>query len=364
MKHVLTLLFFFLFAHLQYGQTSNCFDLSYDRDIEGTAGLGLLDEYSVFFLGETHNIGGNDLMDYALLTHLNNTQEVTHFIKEGTYSFIFLLAQYIETSDPQYLDFLGFPLPKEEREFVERLANFNKKVPEDRRIKVYGIDSEPFYHLPLMLNALLYKHGNPPQIVQETFEKLKSFQAENWTHFISKKEKKEIKEIWENVSPIVSANKTVFQEYLKDDLTHFMMVLDNSATVKRSDSQLLENFLKLQQLTGAEKFYFSYGSLHAQKKGGWLADQINKSSLFENKVFSIKTIYHQSTMLWGDQHLLVNTLEKVKPEEAQKVLSTFDDCSDDFALLSTMGLSYENEFDFLLLARNQNAITVESEKDH
>ena len=337
-------------------QTRDCFDLSYEEGLTTTSPLSSLQNYTVFFLGESHFVGSNDLMDFALLTHLNRTQQLRHFIKEGAYSYIFMLAQNIETSDPYYLDLNSV---REEREFIEQLAAFNKSVPKDQQIRLYGIDSEPFYHLSIMLDALVYKHGNPPKPVFEVFEILKSFQAKQWTSFISKKEKNEIKEIWERVRPIVTQNEKIFKEYLKDDWIHLMMVIDNPATTKRSENQLLDNFLKLQKLTDAKKFYFSYGSLHAQKNGGWLAALINKTDLYRGKVFSTNTIYHNSTLLWQDEYVPVNSFEKNKEEEIAKMLSTLDGCDFDFGFLSTEGLSYEGVYDLLFLTRNQKGITVE-----
>ncbi len=351
---------FFAIPFLGYSQISkDCLDLRYDEELKSISTLDSLDQYTVFILGETHNVGSNNLMDYSLLTYLNKNQEVSYFIKEGTYSYNFFLSKYIETGDLYYLNLVGDDFSViEEREFLDKLVSYNRSVSKSKKIKLYGIDSEPFFHLSTMIDALLYDREIPPKQVSDVFKLLRSFHTDNWSYDISKKEKNEIKKIWELVTPIITNNENIFKDYLGNDFIHLKMVINNSATLKRSDDGLLENFLKLQGLTGADKFYFSYGSLHSQKKGGWLANQINNTSKFKDKVFSIKTIYHNSTFLWGDENLPLNTLEKNKENEAKEILKTFDNCEFDFAFYSTEGLSFEKEFDLLLLCRNQKGITI------
>ena len=170
-----------------------------------------------------------------------------------------------------------------------------------------------------------------------------------------------IKKIWELVTPIITNNEKMFQDYLGKDFVHLKMVINNSATLKRSDDKLLKNFLKLQKLTGADKFYFSYGSLHSQKKGSWLANEINNTSKFRDKVFSIKTIYHNSTLLWKGENISLNTLEKNSVEEAKQILKAFDGCQYNFILLPATGSTFEVHFNLLLLCRNQTGITIANE---
>ena len=360
MNKTISFLACWLVSLLGFSQTTKeCLDLSYDQELANTLAFEPLENYEVFFLGETHNVGSNDLMDYSLLTHLNKTQKVNYFIREGTYSYNFILSKYIKTGDTYYLSLLGDDFSViEERVFLEKLVTYNKTISESERIKLYGIDSEPFYHLPAMLVALQYNREPPPKPVSDVFEMLGSFKTDKWSYSLSKKDKAQIKKIWESVSPIIIQNEKVFQDYLHDDFIHLKMVINNAATLKRSDKQLFQNFIKLQELTKAEKFYFSYGSLHAQKGGSWLAGEINNSSKFKNKVFSIKTIYHNSTFLWGKENLPLNTLDKNKEEESKMILSVFDECSCDFAFLSTDGLTFAKDFDLLMLCRKQHGITL------
>lgn len=336
---------------------SSCFTLSYAQ----TADFSLLtsqDAARIYFVGESHNVGSNDLMDYSLLTYLNREQAITYFIREGTYSYTFLLGKYLETADSYYLNLLGEDFSvREEKELLDQLIRYNASQPASLQIRIFGIDAAPFYHVSQLVAALRYQRPSPPAPVEEAFQLLSAYQNSTWSYNLSKTARKEIKAITEQVARLMEQHDSLFAAYLQEDLVHLQMVVYNAATFKRSDGNLLTNFEQLARLTGATRFYFSYGSLHARKSKGWLADRINQSAAFRGQVISIKTLYYTSSYWWAGQSRPLNSLETIAAPERDQLLQVWNDCAEDFALISSSGLTFAKDYDWLLLCKNQQPIT-------
>ncbi len=124
--------------------------------------------------------------------------------------------------------------------------------------------------------------------------------------------------------------------------------------MRRGEKGLYSNFKMLSTLINEENYYISYGNLHAQKKGGWLADQISNDS-YENQIITIKTVYHRSKMLWGSSSYPLNDLDKYKilPKAG------LDSCASDFLIISSDKLVEEKgSYDYILIVTNQNEITI------
>ncbi len=177
------ILIFISILFVTKGYAQECFTPSYEKTIE----LDLINanpESKIFFLGETHNVSCNDILDYTMLMNLYESHNIRHFIREGAYSFNYFIDKYVTTGQLKYLDSIGsYYTVKELDDFLNALWKFNSDKLEEEKIRILGIDSEPFFHLRQMINMLEADYGKPPIIVQQVFDQLRSFKTTELTFF-------------------------------------------------------------------------------------------------------------------------------------------------------------------------------------
>jgi len=355
MKKSSAVILIFLSLNLP-GQNFECFVPEYGQELS----LSLLPNKKVYFVGETHNIASNDLLDYQFVELLSKKYGLRTIIKEGSYSYIYFLNEYLQTGNENLLDTLSNSLgsfEEEQRAFLKRLYELNSIQVESEKIEIYSIDAESFFHIPTLVRYWEVKWGIPPNnVVSQTLKTLGSFKSSAFTLFPEPKDKKIIEKIVAEVKISLDANEKLFRDYLNDDFLHLKMIIENNATKRRNEKSMEDNFQLLHNLIGRDRYYFSYGKLHAQKRKGWLADRINKSEDFLNSVVSVKPIYKNSTFYWRGDELELNDYEEFNSEQKMKI-SSFE-CDESWMLIDSKAISDDKAFDFYIIASGQKGVTI------
>lgn len=244
----------------------------------------------VFFIAETHGLAINTEYQLFFLKYFHKYADVRNLITEYSYGTSLLIDKYLNTGDTVFLQ--GVPANKNSlyRAYWAEIHNWNRNLPEDQRISVYGIGRfnwpiiAPLYHcipkdkavpeeLKSEINTILqlYKSNHPPSYYGDRFEK-----KEN------QKLRKTLKKKLQKYPDLKS--------YFGSDYIHVKHIVSNHAAYKPTDDSMFKNFNELQDILKGNMMIV-FGSYHCfidrwEHKYDPLAKLINESEQFRNQVYT------------------------------------------------------------------------------
>lgn len=290
------LIFIFFFAC--YGRVaaqSQPVVMSYDAGVDQYAFLKKeLGRYDIFFDGESHNVASNEVRHFNLFQFLNLNFGVRYYIKEYDFQYGYSINKYLQTGDESWF---GRGPSSEAVEFYRKLYEFNRTRQEGEKIMFISLDAYAFRDTKEFLAKMSLGKGPAPKMVDDVLSRLNGIEKTDSRGFgmdVRGKDKGEIMETLREVRKKVIADESHFREYFGDDYVFFYLMVFNHASEKRTDENLLQNFLEFNRLVGGGKYYFHYGNLHCQLKGGWLASKVNDEEVFRGKVCSFTAQYRDS----------------------------------------------------------------------
>jgi hypothetical protein len=307
------------------------------------AGLELLapfvNNYDVFINGENHTyLKSNAKLWTKMIKYLNQTAGLQSVMIEYGYSSGWLINKYIQTGDTSLYNVLKSYSFKELAYAYKDMMEFNKTLPEGKKLYFTGIDLERgIYSASKVLGLLLPKDKDIPDSIELHIESLQSLITYNDNIIASNKEdftdyfqsyssNTTIDKIIENFN----AHKLLYQEYLGANFTEFNKVIKGLEDVKVWNQYEEENathqfvyrekylygrFLEEYKLKGG-KFFGQFGRCHSAtsiqeaNSCNWynfksLAHRIQSSKdvNLKDKVFSIGIMYDESYADEGWEHL-------------------------------------------------------------
>jgi len=118
----------------------------------------------VFFSGEYHGFEENYKIRFQLIKYFYEEHGIRRYLGELGYSSGYFLNKYLETGEEKYLNIVNYSLEgsydfsKDDYEFWKALYSYNKELPKGEKIKVYGLDMDLQYWIPVLaVNDLLEK---------------------------------------------------------------------------------------------------------------------------------------------------------------------------------------------------------------
>lgn len=125
-----------------------------------------LDSFKIIFLGENHYFRKiNDEINLKFLKYLNKYNGFNTLALEFGFTRGYLVNKYIHSGDSAIIQQLKKHSGNSFIEFYEELYKFNQTLPEEKRIKVVGIDIERYMGLPVNnLCALMPEDLAPDEI--------------------------------------------------------------------------------------------------------------------------------------------------------------------------------------------------------
>lgn len=259
----------------------------------------------VFLVGESHGTVANEELGLKFLKYFQKQAGVKYYLIELPYSTGYFLNQYLITGDESILNgFSGGYWSKQTSDKWRKIYEFNKTLPEDKKIKVVGIDIEQGPISGLACISTLIPKNDPPS-------KIASFISNVRSCYKLYKTDSEIKQFATDLKKDIENNEDIYKQYLKDNYFEFQFVinnilnyyeLNNEESYKNGNSQIrddkmFENFSKVYKRLPPGKFFGQFGLLHIlQNKTGDnklpLAAQMNgNTSPVKNKVLSIVCLY-------------------------------------------------------------------------
>jgi len=146
----------------------------------------------------------------------------------------------------------------------------------------------------------IYRNSNPPAAINDFITNLKKLKQEKRYVILPKEEKKILKVKLDAIREQYNKHKQLIGDYFGPDTVHLKYIIFNPATLKRSDKNLYANFLGILKSNDESSFYFQYGRFHSRLVGNSLANRINKTKGYEDKVFTIGSQYN-SCDYWFDK---------------------------------------------------------------
>lgn len=268
-----------------------------------------LKDKEIFFTGEYHGFKANEILNMKFLKYFKEKADFQYYLCELSYSDAYFLNKFLETGEVKILEDIYKPLKgtfawnKDSYNHWKKLYEFNKTLPEPRKIKVVGIDIE---HQPE--NALLYMttvlpKKEAPDKIKSNIEGLKKlFQN------ISNQSHDKLINLCKKLKKDMEVQTEVYKEYLGEDYFGFKLVNDNILYTKEAysakennfnkirDKRIYENFEKVHDNLPKGKYYGQWGVNHIfQREQGdikWVGAAMNeKGSRLEDKILSIVYMY-------------------------------------------------------------------------
>jgi len=271
-------------------------------------------ENRIFMLGETHGFAMPQELDFALLTHLSQKTNLTHYLAEVDYSQAYFLNQYLDTNNETLLKYVFRTWVHEKaqwgnRNFYEKIKKiraYNQTLPQSRRIRIVGVDK--IQDISVTNRLLKEIMGKMPPSAENTYlDSLRYFIA---TDTVNLKKMGAFAQKFLDVVEKDSAYKSSLQtDYA--DFTHTLRNLSYFPQKVRRDSAM---FLNLKELTRRfhwenEKMYGLWGFFHVLQSP--VAPEVrsfacllrHEESVFKGKVVSMATFAVDSENLLPAQGL-------------------------------------------------------------
>lgn len=300
----------------------------------------VVNNHTVFFTGENHNFRtSNYKLQLKMLKYLYQKTGVRHLFLEFGVSRGWLVNSYIQTGDTSIFKILEDYSYDEYALLYKGLMEFNKTLPEDKKIMVHGIDIERSYSTPIKAMSMILPDKKAPASILLNIETLKALAGKvDDEHNAITDENEEGKLIYsgdyrnteryntDNTLELIIADydslKSIYQTYLGDNAPLFDEIMDgvkaefkrneylNSAAMQAfvyREQFMYEHLLALVKKYPGDKFYGQFGRCHTpvNSQDKWcdfyffnsLATRLNTSEedVLKNKVMSIGIYYPQST---------------------------------------------------------------------
>lgn len=182
----------------------------------------------VFLTGENHGTNMNFELKLAFLKYFNQKAGIVYLLSESGYSSACYINKYLESGDEDNLKVVYNNLKgtasynKEEYNFWINLRKYNLTLPQDQRIRVFGIDVEhQLDTASSYLNDLLHGKGTLNRAPLDSFQKEINFMATYHVKpfdFIHKAR---------DLQKDIQDHPDVYKEYLGEDFFDFSMIVDN-----------------------------------------------------------------------------------------------------------------------------------------
>ncbi len=277
-----------------------------------------VENYRIFFVGESHGMAINQALESELLEFFIRDGGVQNYLLELPPSTVGFLRAYLETGDDELLRFVfssvaGTNFATEESYRHWRgVHDLYQSLPEEKRFSLLGVDVE---HDPLF--ALQY--------LQRLLDKVESSE-------LSETKLGEITRVLRGERSIYSDEMHAFLTGLLDELERDVVkaslgfLVDEFELVLSSlletvnlptpnggllwnaarDKAMYASFLKQADPEGEEKYFGQWGLNHVfqdeQMGVDWFASLLNKTETYEGAVFSLVLVYEDSHYMTSFSH--------------------------------------------------------------
>lgn len=266
---------------------------------------GDIDKYEIFLTGEAHSVAINYGLQLEFLKYFNEKAGARYLLSEIGYSSGAYINRYLETGNEENLKIIFDNLMgtaawnRENYEFYKKLREYNMSLPDNRKIKVIGIDIEHQAGSVLKYLFSILPAEAPPVEIEERVEKLRSMKGKPISE-------EDLKNIAMDIQRDIEENEESYRNYLGGDFFDFSIVVDNvinrysayeddSKFNQIREESIYSNFTRVYDYYPKSKYYGQWGMEHVYQKtcDSYMGEQdriamyINNSESLKGKVLSI-----------------------------------------------------------------------------
>lgn len=282
------------------------------------------ERYNIFFTGEYHGNLGNERINLQMLKYLHKEEGVKYLICEMQYSVISKLNKYIQGGDEELLrdaiDVVKKHNPQyageEYYKFWQELYDYNKSLPNEKKIQAFGIDVDLIGDYTLKEMKSMIPNIKPPiEIANKINDFKKIFEGE-----VSEDEGKTF---LINLNEDFNSKTQVYRSFLGDKFNDFKNnlnsmintmkyagTLDAETPDANRDEYIYNNFMRIYEENSKGKYYGQFGTAHILRENITYSgkDFLTLAKMMEKwgkfKVLSIPIINN-------NQEILINEAEKL-----------------------------------------------------
>lgn len=284
--------------------SDNCYDTApVESDLE---------KYELFISGEYHATQKNHEVQKNIIKNLCEKTDLRYIISEDTMANALLINDYIQTGDKSKLDIVfsnvngTYLNNKEQYEFYRWLYEFNKSLPEDKKLKYLGWDIEHQYKTTIYYLKNLIKGKNIPETTKNFIENFETENVKDNIPNILLSLEKICTDIENSPSGYDLGKDSWVFKYLMENLLNTFkcksIKTDFQLWATTRENAVISNFYKIYEHYNDNhkaKFYGEWGLYHCFLNNDdtiRLAKSLNNNedSPFKNKVCSMANVYFDS----------------------------------------------------------------------
>lgn len=265
----------------------------------------------IILTGENHGVIANTQLKLAFLKYLNSEYGVRNIILELGYSTAKYFQEYISGGDISILqhvfDYLEGTIyySKEQYRYWQDVKTFNSTLPENGKLRLFGIDVEHQYTTAITYLESHIPEQNPPQEIFYYFTELKNI-VDQMNY-----DRSYIKSFCRDFINDLTNNYDIYSSYLGNEkIIDFELILrgidaaftwydeyeDNySAGYNFRDNYMFSVFKISANSYEGEKFFGQLGINHILQQNlngvNWFAALLNSDIKYTTKIFSIPYFY-------------------------------------------------------------------------
>ncbi|ELC8442486.1 hypothetical protein QYB59_001510 [Clostridium perfringens] len=262
-----------------------------------------IENNDIFLVGEIHSTSKSVKLNIDFLKFFVENANVRYILLEGGYTMGQLLNEFLISGDFKTLDFIisslygSLAYTQEQYDFFAELYEFNKTLPENKKLMFVGVDIEHQPNIALKYIYSLLPNTEIPEDIKEYFELLNNTTVNNF--LINTKK----------IATGIKENENSFKEYLGDNFFDFSFSINNMAISKlglnEREPYLKNNFTTLYEMLPKGKYFGQLGNAHIMQHGEIsksdpvsLANFLNNEyEETKNKVISISLALNNSYVL-------------------------------------------------------------------
>ena len=304
-----------------------------------------LEKYPIILIGENHGIAKTFEIELFWIKYLNQNANVRDILLEEGYCDAQLVNRYLETGDMTIIEKMmdnlkgTFAHSKEQYEFYKALYEYNKTLPQDKKLKVYGVDIQHQVTTGLSYMSSLLPDQEEPKEIKEMIGlfreyvngKLKS--AENITA---------VRKDFEAIQKDMEVQKADYEAYLGTNLEDFkaslnaiMQKVTCEEGIANREQKMMENFEMQYNKIGERKCLGIFGGDHtymnADEECYNMATYLNnQGAKTKGKIGSITLEYYNCSYMVPSRETTGETTRSLEYGTIEKMLAGAT--ASDFAL--------------------------------
>jgi len=350
----------------------------------------------IILTGEKHGLDKNYKMKFKMLKHLQKEIGVNYLLSEMGYPDAYFLNKYLDSGDEKILMdyFSNYSAQKSANEdyykLYKNIYEFNQTLPENKRIKIVGVDINTFITDKYILDILKDKNIMTDKL-DILLDELEDF------NYYAPVLYKNLMNIVNDLLKDVESNKNTYIKMFGDDFEGFeyairslgklcqSFIVDAKDRYNLRDKFIYENFKELDAKLDNPVYFGQFGGAHIYQDiifsnfisedikyfGAWL----NNDEKYKGKVLSIQYGYYSTQLslhnndyaieenlfedfLDTEPNEIIFKLNNIKSPYAKTAIYPFDNASFDYK--NTPTTNYYEYFILLKDAKYSKALKFDN----